>query len=295
MGRRLIVAAAAVCLWSCANAQQWAVVNTSTLNLRAAADYESGLESQCLMGTVLRVGEQDRYWRRVSAPDYDNVWATELDMAFMTEDELKVYEAAPKYICTAEYSHIFAGPDPDSGRLYDFIMGNIVRVGTEAPAGGRVSVLTASGERGWVPSSDVVNYGEWLASRRLTERNLVDFSRRFLGIPYLWGGVSVKGFDCSGFVGFVYRMNGKTLPRNAREQVNTGIEIPFDFSVMRPGDLCFFGTPASGNRAMRITHVGMYIGDGRMIHSSQLVRINSLRESDPDYYGRIPVAVRRVL
>ena len=82
--------------------------------------------------------------------------------------------------------------------------------------------------------------------------------------------------------------------RNASQQVRSGEELQFLFAAMQPGDLLFFGSPATESSPMKITHVGMYIGDGRMIHSSMVVRINSLCEGDPDYYGRTPIAVRRL-
>ena len=86
-------------------------------------------------------------------------------------------------------------------------------------------------------------------------------------------------------------MSGK----NAAAQVRSGEELQFLFAAMQPGDLLFFGSPATESSPMKITHVGMYIGDGRMIHSSMVVRINSLREDDPDYYGRTPIAIRRLI
>ena len=111
----------------------------------------------------------------------------------------------------------------------------------------------------------------------------------------MWGGNTVKHFDCSGLTKFVYMMNRIVLPRNAREQIYCGVEVPFDFDLMEPGDLVFFGSLGADGGYASVTHVAMYIGDGRIIHSSQLVRINSLREGLPDSYGRRPIAVRRIL
>jgi cell wall-associated NlpC family hydrolase len=93
----------------------------------------------------------------------------------------------------------------------------------------------------------------------------------------------------------VYRQAGIVLPRNAREQILTGEEVPYDFARMRPGDLLFYGTPASPGRRMVVSHVAMYFGDRKIIHSSQLVRINSLIPGEKDYYGRNILHVRRIL
>lgn len=273
---------------------RWAVVNISSCFLRAAPDYESALESQCLMGTVLEVTDSDRYWRKVNAPDYRDCWTNLLALAFMDEAQKDAYIAAPKMICTAEHSHLYAAPDAASGRVGEFSMGDIVREASGRRPGW-TEVMMADGRGAWVPETDVTPLGEWTASRRATEENLVSFAKTLLGTPYMWGGNTIKYFDCSGLVKFVYMMNGIVLPRNAREQIRCGAEVPFDFSAMRPGDLVFFGRTGPDGKPAAVTHVAMYIGGGRIIHSSQLVRINSLRSGLPDSYGRTPIAVRRIL
>ena len=106
---------------------QWAVVNSSSCFLRLKPDYESGNESQALMGTVLRVKGAERYWRQVDAPDYKDVWTTELNVAFMDEAGKDAWIAAPKYICVAEYTHLYAEPSLLADRVCDFTLGDLVR------------------------------------------------------------------------------------------------------------------------------------------------------------------------
>jgi cell wall-associated NlpC family hydrolase len=102
----------------------------------------------------------------------------------------------------------------------------------------------------------------------------VSFARRLLGAPYSWGGESPRsGFDCSGFVRFVYGHFGLTLPHSSYADFNLGVRVPR--SSLRPGDLVFFDG---------IGHVGLYVGDGRFIHaphSGTHVQITSL--DDPWY------------
>ncbi|MBP5302638.1 MAG: C40 family peptidase, partial [Bacteroidales bacterium] len=83
------------------------------------------------------------------------------------------------------------------------------------------------------------------------------------------------------------------LPRNTSQQVRAG--VPVEFDSLQPGDLLFFGTPATDDKLERINHVGIYIGGNRFIHASQLVRISSLDPSEPDYYERKPLRARRIL
>lgn len=274
--------------------KHWAVVNISSCFLRAAPDYESSCESQCLMGTVVEVTGADRYWRKVDVPDYKGCWTNELALAFMDEAQKDAYVEAPKMICTARYSTLFASAWEGAPVVCDFSMGDIVR---SAPGRrpGWTQVLLPDGREVWARSSDVVPLDEWAAARRPGEEALVAFAKTLLGTPYMWGGCTSKYFDCSGLTKFVYLMNGILLPRNAREQIHCGVEVPFDYSRMRPGDLVFFGRKTADGKIASVTHVAMYIGDGRIIHSSQLVRINSLRPGEADSYGRTPIAVRRIL
>ena len=99
----------------------------------------------------------------------------------------------------------------------------------------------------------------------------------------MWGGTSVKAPDCSGFVKTVYFMGGIILARDASLQFLHGKEIdPSSLSNLEPGDLLFFGRQTSSG-VKRITHVGFYLGDTKVIHSSGRVRINSLDPARPDY------------
>lgn len=106
----------------------------------------------------------------------------------------------------------------------------------------------------------------------------VGFARRFVGkTPYLWGGTTPSGFDCSGLVQYCYSQIGKSIPRTSRQQFRYGAFIPPDrLDLLQPGDLVFFGR---GGDPGRIHHVGMYIGGGDMIHAPQtgmLVSVSSL-------------------
>lgn len=90
---------------------------------------------------------------------------------------------------------------------------------------------------------------------------LVETARNQLGVPYLWGGTSREGFDCSGLAMTVYRVNGLRLPRSSREQFDGG--KPLAQEALQEGDLVFFSTDGSG----RVSHVGVYVGGGAFIHA----------------------------
>jgi cell wall-associated NlpC family hydrolase len=112
--------------------------------------------------------------------------------------------------------------------------------------------------------------------------NIIKTAEKYLKTPYRFGGESPKGFDCSGFVKFVYDKNGKKLPRSADVQYMQGKKV--DQSKLKPGDLVFFTTYAPG-----ASHVGIYYGSGKFIHtsSSRGVMISRLDETywKPRYLG----------
>lgn len=117
----------------------------------------------------------------------------------------------------------------------------------------------------------------------------VDIALKYLGVPYVWGGASPEGFDCSGFCQFVYAQIGISLPRTSAAQFRVGAHIPPDrVDLLRPGDLVFFGTDGDPSR---VHHVGIYVGDGDYVHAPQLgdvVKVSSLTmriQSRGDYVG----------
>ena len=103
-----------------------------------------------------------------------------------------------------------------------------------------------------------------------TEESLLDIACKWLGVPYLWGGKTCMGVDCSGFTQTVFKIYGIPLLRDASQQATQGVAVA-DLADARLGDLCFFH-----NDSGRIIHVGIYMGNGRIIHASGCVRIDTL-------------------
>lgn len=123
---------------------------------------------------------------------------------------------------------------------------------------------------------------------------LLDKAKALLGVHYRWGGVTPKGFDCSGFVRYVFGSMGIDLDRTSGSQAKQG--DPIDLAHIQPGDLLFFST-----RGMRkgISHVGIYLGEGRFIHSSTWRGSGAhgvkLADLASNYFAERLVTIRRVV
>lgn len=273
-----------------AQEKRMAVIEFSTSYLRLQPDYESPLETQELMGTVVEIVGESGYWREIISPQPYKAWCTDQGLVEMSTEELKAYEAAPKVIFNDLYGHIYIRPSDKAETLCDLVGGNILRfVGKK---GKWTQVMLPSGKTGYVQSKFLKKHegfrsiamGEGSAesiSPETTEA-IIAQAEKLLGVPYLWGGMSAKGVDCSGLVRISHIMNGILLPRNASQQIKCGERVSLD--QLQRGDLVYFGTPATDDKPMRVTHVGIYLGNNKIIHSSHRVRINSLIPGDPDYY-----------
>ncbi len=144
---------------------------------------------------------------------------------------------------------------------------------------------TPDGRTGFVLKADAAPYARWLAALRSDPASLVATARSLMGTPYLWGGTSTKGMDCSGFTKTVYLLHGLILPRDADQQAEAGVPVDAgaDFANLQPGDLLFFGRKAAPGQEEDIVHVGMWIGGREFIHESGRVRISSMDPAASNY------------
>lgn len=134
-------------------------------------------------------------------------------------------------------------------------------------------------------SYQVASRGSGTALGAGNPQKVISYAKEFIGVKYLYGGMSPNGFDCSGFTSYVYKAFGINLPRTASGQAGTGLSVSKDNLV--PGDLVFFETYTKG-----ISHVGIYVGNGQFIHASSSKGITITSLSDSYYLPRYRGATR---
>lgn len=261
----------------------WGVIYNSVGTLRAEPRYGAELVSQALLGMPVRILEQQGGWRRVQTPDRYIGWMNG-SVEPMTDVQRQQYLKLTKLIVTALHTRSFTDTGKEALPVSDLVAGDMLVV--QSTKGGFYQVQYPDGREAFVKKTDGLKVSDWLNSSMLTGERIVQAAKQLIGVPYLWGGTSTKGLDCSGFTRQVYFMHGVILARDASQQVRYGrlIDDTGDFNDALPGDLVFFGTKATvGNPMERVVHVGIYLGNKRFIHASDYIRINSFDPADPLY------------
>jgi hypothetical protein len=261
----------------------WGVVNISVCNIRSQPKHSAELATQSLLGTSLRILKKQGEWYLVQTPDDYLGWLDEGGFTLMNEVEHTHWQNSPKVIYTANFGLAYDNSTLLGPIVSDLSTGNLLMFRNQE----RGSVMVAFPDKriAHVPSSEVEMFDQWLPDKSPDSTKIIKTAHTFMGRPYLWGGTSGKGVDCSGFTKMVFYMNGLLLSRDASQQVHTGklIETDTTFSTLLPGDLLFFGQQAAEGQKERIRHVAIYLGEGKIIHATGRVQIQSLRRGDPDF------------
>jgi len=259
----------------------YGIVILSVANVRSKPGVAEELSTQVLMGTVITLLKNARGYSYVQMPDRYLGWLDRDEFRAVTRAEADAWTSAPKVIMPGYFAIVREQPDAAAQPVCDLVAGGVLK--TTGIQGTWTKVELADGRKGFIESSLVQDYEQWKTSRRPTGEAISRTAKLFMGVPYLWGGTSGKGLDCSGFVKTVYRLNGMELDRDADQQAQSGIEVNVGpaFENSHTGDLMFFGQKATAEKAERITHVAIYLENRLFIHSSGRVRISSFDPASP--------------
>ncbi len=250
---------------------QMLAVATNLAGLHAGPAFDAELVSQLVNGRPLEVLMARDDWVFVRQADGYLGWAY---WPYLVDTAA----VEPTHLIAAPVCLLNDSPDGDSPLVTRVMGGTPVAVSRIEDEWARVTL--AGDLAGYAHGADLralaaLPFGE--AGRR---RQIVADAGRYVGVPYLWGGCTALGIDCSGFAQLLYCLSGVTLPRDADTQFQAGQPVTYPY---QPGDLLFFGE--GGEPAGHITHVGVSLGGWRTVHSSRAN--NGVYEEDVQLANRL--------
>lgn len=269
------------------------VVVVPVANMYSKATEKSDVVSQAIYGSNVVLLQARGEWSRIQTSDHYKGWTPSRYLRIVLAGN-GYATSGPTVQVESLFANIYA--EPDVTRHKPVITAPFETKLEVAPEGnsskkpqvhheGWVQVRLPGQTQAWIQAGDVES-----DPKPLSIAESIELANRFLGLPYLWGGRSSFGFDCSGFTQMLVRARGVIMPRDADQQAAWNGVAAVERGDLQPGDLLFFGSSAKN-----ITHTGMYIGDGQFIHDTTsghpVVQISKL---DDDPWTKLLVACRRV-
>jgi cell wall-associated NlpC family hydrolase len=264
---------------------QRAVVTLPVLNMFSKPSPDADVVSQAIYSTTVAIVKKQGAWTNIRTPDGYTGWVKSAALRRLRGEG---YPATPK-VAQIESLRAHMYRDPSVTKHAPLVTvpfeARLEALHEKTDEDGRwIEVRLPDGAKGWVQSGDVS-----LDSKTLEIAELVVLSRRFLGLPYTWGGSSALGYDCSGFTQMLCRRGGVNIPRDAQPQADWQGMTKVERSGLQPGDLLYFGPSAN-----KIEHTGFYLGGGHFIHATThehpVIQIGQL---DEDPWTSLLVACRR--
>lgn len=254
------------------------VTSESGLNLRSEANTSASVLSVLPYGTQVDVvsTSADGAWHQVT---YLGV------TGYVSGDYLSVTAEKVYGQVVADSLNVRSGPGTDYAVCGSLSNGTVVEVlETIGGVGGWYRIAN-----GYVSTDYVALVDPSVVTGSAKGAALAQYALQFQGYPYVYGGSSPSGFDCSGFVTYVCKQNGFSVNRTASAQMSNGTVVSRD--QLQPGDLVFFN---SGNPSKLATHVGIYIGNGQFIHASTPSTGVIISDINSSYYSNSFVGARRL-
>ena len=259
-----------------------AVVLKPVANMYSRPSEDAGVVSQAVYGANVTLIEQKEAWARIRTADDYTGWTPlgDLKPGARYADHGRVAEVE------SLFAHIYREANvtkhapvitiPFESRL------EVIAEPKENPRW--LEVRLPDDRPGWVQTGDTA-----FDVKPLGIPEMLALSKKFLGLPYTWGGTSSFGYDCSGYAQMLCRRRGINMPRDAQPQADWSGMMPVERKDLAPGDLLYFG-----GSDKKITHTGIYLGDGKFINATTyqtpMVRIDDLNE---EHWTKLLVAMRR--
>lgn len=275
-----------VCFLSMAASLSGWVVADPVANMYSRPSVEADLVSQAILGTNVQAVEEQPGWLHIRTPDDYAGWTS---LTSLRQRDAGDYGASGTVV---EVRSLFANlyRDDDVTKRAPLLAAPFesrLEVIAEPEDNGRrwIKVRLPDSREAWVQRGDVST-----RPQPVTIGETIGLAKRFIGLPYLWGGASSLGFDCSGFTQMLARRRGIAMPRDAGPQARWDGVQPVKREELEPGDLLYFGSSAE-----KITHTGMYIGNGEFIHATAYLQpVVQISRLDDPHWAELLVACRRL-
>lgn len=287
--------------------QIYGVTTISVANNRSKPFHGAELMTQTLLGTPIQILKKQGGFYLVKSPDGYLSWTDGGSVALMNETKFKEWQGAKKVVFVNDYGHAFSKKELSSPRVSDLVAGNVLRfIGEE---NGFTKVGFPDGREAYISNGQAKDYAAWLKRPLPNADAILNTAQTLIGVPYLWGGTSIKGVDCSGFTKTAYFLNGVIIPRDASQQAlvgeqldvleNDSISVEKCLKNLKAGDLMFFSAAKRrGVNGGRVSHTAIYMGDGQFIQSAGMVKISSILPTAAnydEYQTKTLVGARRIL
>lgn len=267
----------------------WALINRAVTDLRRQPRSLAERVSQGLLGETARILDEAGDWSLVRLEHDGYVgWVHTVALHRCTLQEAQSYQAACRWRVAADLLPAWGQPQPGPAQPASRLTGKLpfgVLVSVEQEQDNQAAVRLPDGRLWWVARAGLLPLGNCPCPDPQGIAQTLALIQRFIGVPYLWGGRSPFGYDCSGLAGIFYAFMGVTIPRDADQQYRAGIPVA---GPAQPGDLLYFGEldSSSSSRFASITHVGISLGGEEIIHANGAawgVSYNSLNPDGPLY------------
>jgi len=258
----------------------------AALHAQPAAD--SAIVSQAILGAPVGFEVEQGGWIKVRTADDYSGWM-EVSALRRYQPGDRHYTAAGVVVRVANlFANLYSEPDVTTHPpLMTLPFEAVLEVISEPEKDQRrwIEVRLPDGRISWLQRGDVIS-----DLKPLSVRDAIALAKRLLGLPYLWGGTSTFGYDCSGLTQMLYRQMGVIIPRDAGPQCLWKDFRSVERSALKAGDLLFFGPSAD-----KIVHTGMYIGDGNFVHATVHNNpvVQTSRLNNP-HWSTLLVACRRL-